>query len=118
MKSTFPPRPVWNPEEHNPYYRAEAFQKFREAERAWFETLLAHPHVKEVMNIPEDEPIFVLRAKDTYASAAVADWLTHASRPHDKTRGISLNKYVNANTRFQEMLEWQRVNWEEVKVPD
>lgn len=64
------PRPVFKPTYNNASKLDEQaifkheFSVFREEERAWFEELLASLHVQAVLHIPEDEPIFVLRAKD------------------------------------------------------
>lgn len=75
MKETFPPRPTFTPtdRENRALFKHE-LETFREEERTWFEELLAHPHVKYVMHIPPDEPIFVLRAQDKFAIDAILRW--------------------------------------------
>lgn len=78
----------------------------------WFEELAAHPHVKEVMNIPADEPIFVLRSQDVFAPETVDYWLGEAQRI------VGPDKFSSAANRYKEMLEWQNVEPTKAKIPD
>lgn len=108
------PRPVFNPTNHGSGWvdEAKALSEFREEERAWFEEVLMHPLTQAALKIPEDEPIFVLRAQDKYALDTVWYWLQ--SVPTD----INTNKLLNAANDYQAMQEWQKKNPDRVKVPD
>ena len=63
--------------------------------------------------VPEDEPVFVLRAQDKVAPYAVNTWtqMAHLS-------GASTKKQGGAHTVSAEMINWQRGNLDKVKVPD
>lgn len=79
---------------------------------SWYEELEAHPHVQEVMNIPTDEPIFVMRSQDIYGAEAVEFWLGAAQR------AVSPDKFQSAAERYKEMLEWQNMEPTRAKIPD
>lgn len=106
-------RPVF---ECSPY--AEDFimqlRAFREDERAWFEEVVANPNVQEVMKIPADEPIFVVRAQDKHASGVVTHWLLVA----DGNGGISNEKYNRVGSIRTAIDNWQALNYAKVKQPD
>lgn len=91
---------------------AGQWEHFKNEEREWFEELLAHPHVQEVMKIPADEPIFVLRAQDINAPDAVEYWLSESQRV------VTPDKFQRAAERYKEILEWQNVEPTRAKIPD
>lgn len=104
-----------------PHLHPEEMAKFREEERAWFEELLASPHVQAVMNIPTDEPIFILRGQDKFAVDAIQYWQVKAARmrvEQDAATHCSDEKIEAAGRHLQLIADWQRDNPERVKVPD
>jgi len=104
------PRPTPPPEDTPDPSRAWA--DFRALELAWLHELAEHPHVQEVMNIPGDEPIFVLRSQDINAPETVDGWIAVAGRM------INQSKFNSAVKRYKEMLEWQNVQPTRAKIPD
>ena len=109
MKQTFPSKPTregW-----------ETQRIFELALADWYLKLEAHPHVQEVMHIPGDEPIFVLRSQDINAPETVDFWLGLSANI------ISSVKLDGVAKRYQEMLEWQAVKPDDeretrAKIPD
>lgn len=69
------------------------------------------PHEQEVMNIPDDEPIFVLRAKDSLTMIPVYTWIELAEK--NRVGEVKLNNAVN---RAKEMEKFQNKN--KTKLPD
>lgn len=61
--------------------------------------------------VAEDEPVFVLRAKDMVAPATVMRWAALA-----ETAGVSREKVVEARDLAMQMVLWQEKNGS--KVPD
>lgn len=55
--------------------------------------LFGNEHVHEVLKIPSDEPIFVLRAQDKFSLGSIYKW-----------QG--------------DVADWQRANPDKVKIPD
>jgi len=70
--------------------------------------------------IPEDEPVFILRAKDIYSPAAIAAWagLVQAPIEGKKASGASIRKAQEAMYDAKMFRAWQAVNKNKVKVPD
>src|SRR5207253_6629992 len=106
------PRPTFTPTgyENSPQYIVE-LDNFREEERAWFEELLANPHVQSVLKIPEDEPIFVLRAKDKFTPRTVRKWIEmivqDVGNGKPGTLPLALQeKLGKADQDISGMLEW------------
>jgi hypothetical protein len=68
--------------------------------------------IKELLGVPPDEPIFVLRAQDQFAPQAIDDYRFNVEGDagsewfHDV--GSIRNDFIN----------WQRDNRDKVKVPD
>jgi hypothetical protein len=60
----------------------------------------------------DDEPIFVLRAKDKCAPGAVIDWINRAT----EAGCVNEEKIAEAYALVNAMKEWQRNNG--CKVPD
>lgn len=68
----------------------------------------------EVVKIPEDEPIFVLRAQDRLASTVVRIWALLA-----QTHEVDNLKVVNARIAAAEMDEWaSKKGMRRLKLPD
>lgn len=61
--------------------------------------------------IPEDEPVFLLRAQDVAAPAVVEYWC-HLARRH----GAESNILEAARSQVDAMLDWQREHG--MQVPD
>lgn len=77
--------------------------------------------IEYLKTVPEDEPVFVLRAKDRYAPATVASWASIVSQPVNKNTPAtpkSLKKAHNAMQLVKEMKEWQEHRNDQVKIPD
>lgn len=74
--------------------------------------------VKEILGIPLDEPIFVLRAQDRFSIEALGDYLLDATEKQPISReGLAewCQQVMDVRTEF---VNWQRENREKVKVPD
>jgi hypothetical protein len=69
------------------------------------------PHELEVMRIPTEEPIFVLRAQDKLALVPVYNWIELAER-----KNVPDSKTDAAVERANEMQEYQRGQFS--KIPD
>lgn len=68
---------------------------------------------KYLQTIPEDEPVFVMRAQDKVAPAVVMMWANcadFAGAPQEKVDGACQQAVI--------MSGWQRDNPNTVKVPD
>lgn len=70
--------------------------------------------------VPEDEPVFVLRAQDVYAPSALVAWsgLVGSSNNNQPCSDGSLIKVAKARQLAEEMRQWQEKNYLRVKVPD
>lgn len=76
--------------------------------------LSVYPEVKKLLGIPEDEPIFILRAQDKFSVAAVSDYYGRAGmQEHNRP---SLDWFENGNGVIEEFGEWQQTN--NTKIPD
>jgi hypothetical protein len=72
-----------------------------------------YPEVKKLLGIPEDEPIFIIRAQDDVSIEAIAKYAGLAEKA-----GVNpnfLSGLVDVQLQFG---EWRRVNREKVKIPD
>jgi len=72
-------------------------------------------------NVPEDEPVFVLRAKDKYAPATITSWAAMVSQQVDKNTPAtpkSLKKAHEAMQLVKDIREWQERRDDQVKIPD
>jgi hypothetical protein len=65
-----------------------------------------------LINSADDEPVFVLCARDPAAPDAIIMWRSMAER-----RGTPNSKLIDAAKVQQVMLEWQRLNAGRVRVP-
>ncbi len=66
----------------------------------------------EIPGIPEDEPVFIIRAKDVAALDAIMDYFIDA-----KAQGAEFTP-EHENEALQPFLEWRNSHKELVKVPD
>jgi hypothetical protein len=63
--------------------------------------------------IADDEPIFILAARDKTAPARVNDWIETC-----RTLGVNQDKLERAKNHLTAMIEWQAANPDKVKLPD
>ena len=63
--------------------------------------------------IPEDEPIFILAARDITAPGHVQAWIDKA-----RALGVNDNKVAHAVMHLKWMQDWQARNPQLVKTPD
>lgn len=69
--------------------------------------------IKRLLNIPEDEPIFIIRAQDNISVSAIDDYMDLSERPgNDPTFMDDLRKVRN------EFADWQIKNSDKVKQAD
>lgn len=81
-----------------------------------------YDEVKRLLGIPEDEPIFVLRAQDKYAAVAVEDYVHTvyvgergvSGQASSDLRAWRDKGFDHANSFY----EWQDVNPDKIKTPD
>ena len=64
-------------------------------------------------NTADDEPIFVLVARDKTAPWAILDWVERAEK-----NDVGLGKVYEARQCAQAMFEWQNAHPDRVKTPD
>lgn len=70
--------------------------------------------LKQLEKIPDDEPIFLLRARDRIASTIVRTWAAKAMIDY----GCNAAKVDGAQQVAKAMERWQEVNHHLVKAPD
>ena len=70
--------------------------------------------------IPEDEPVFVLRAQDVYAPSAIIAWSALVGAPVNGKPAAdeSIIKSVTARQLAEEMRQWQEKHYLKTKIPD
>lgn len=73
--------------------------------------------VKDLLGIPRDEPIFILRAQDKFSIDGIKRYREIA---HDKTIiGEESEEWVeNVGSKINDFINWQNLNRDKVKVPD
>lgn len=71
-----------------------------------------YPEVKRLLGIPEDEPIFILRAQDKFSTETVA---AYADIVFDEV-STDFNDGMDENEK--QFREWQSANKDKVKIPD
>ena len=67
--------------------------------------------IEDLKNIPEDEPVFIIRAKDVTAPAVIQHWAELAAYYGAKEEMVD-----QAAKLSLEVVEWQRVHG--MKIPD
>lgn len=63
--------------------------------------------------VPEDEPTFILRAKDLLAPAVLQDWIESAQHS-----GVNPDKITHAQEHLEAFEAFQRLHPERCKLPD
>ncbi len=63
--------------------------------------------------VPDDEPLFLLRAQDDLAPSAIIRWIERAVE-----EGVSDKKVFSAETHLHDFGTFQRIFPERVKLPD
>lgn len=67
----------------------------------------------DILGIPDDEPVFIIRAKDALAVPATQDYL------HRAVKSNCNEEFVTRTGQSIELIaEWQNANQDRVKVPD
>jgi hypothetical protein len=80
----------------------------------------AYSHVKRCLGIPQDEPIFVLRAQDKLSPEVLA---FYKQRYYETTRFDEIDDdysrwLADVGSKRSDFVNWQRDNREKVKRPD
>ena len=70
--------------------------------------------------VPDDEPVFVLRAQDVYAPSAIIAWSALVGAPVNGKPAAdeSIIKSVTARQLAEEMRQWQEKHYLKAKIPD
>jgi hypothetical protein len=71
------------------------------------------PKVKEVLGIPQDEPIFVLRGRDVIAAVTVKFWIELALG-----RDVPAEKIGSATAILRAFEDFKKANPGSMKQPD
>ena len=74
--------------------------------------------IKKLLDIPEDEPIFILRAQDQFSVSTLADYLNNVVNGTDNSHNTVGEWFNNMRQTGSKFLNWQRANEDKVKVPD
>jgi hypothetical protein len=74
--------------------------------------------IKKLLDIPEDEPIFIIRAQDRF-SVKLIQYYRKMVRDGSKVEVKKLfSWYENVGSVISDFINWQRDNRDKVKVPD
>lgn len=73
---------------------------------------------KKAFGIPEDEPIFILRAKDYFAIPTLADYRHHCDMLMSDAQRPSLDWFRDLDTAIADFKRFQMDNPDKMKVPD
>lgn len=65
-------------------------------------------------DVPEDEPVFLIRGKDLLAADVVSDWITRA----EMEGLVPADKINRAKEHLQVIIEFQREHPDRCKFPD
>lgn len=74
-----------------------------------------YPEIKRLLGIPEDEPIFILRAQDDLSADTISDYRLRYVRQH---REPDPDFVSQLNNKIVEIEGWQFRNSSKVKFPD
>ena len=74
--------------------------------------------IKELLDIPDDEPIFIFRAQDQFSVPTLADYLNNVVEGTDNADNNMSDWFQSMREVGNEFLTWQRSNEDKVKVPD
>ncbi len=72
-----------------------------------------YPEIKRLLGIPEDEPIFILRAQDDSACPMLDEYIQFNVRPGNDPSWLD-----NMRQTANEFNDWQVKNSDKVKQPD
>lgn len=79
-----------------------------------------YSHIKQLLDIPDDEPIFILRAQDKFAIKLLQMYrnlVRDGVKP--KNRDSKFNDWFeNIGSIIVHFVHWQKNNRDKVKVPD
>lgn len=64
-------------------------------------------------NIPDDEPVFIVRGKDLLAADIVSTWMMAAARV-----GVSTTKLQAVEQVYRDIQDFQRCHADRCKIPD
>jgi hypothetical protein len=74
--------------------------------------------VKQLLDIPEDEPIFIIRAQDRFSVKTIQSYRKMV-RDGSKIGAEKLfSWYEDVGSVISDFINWQRDNRDKVKVPD
>lgn len=72
--------------------------------------------IKELLEIPVNEPIFIIRAQDKYSIKTIKEYMDIVQ---DHTAiGQMRDWFAQVGSIINDFLNWQRDNRDKVKVPD
>jgi hypothetical protein len=77
--------------------------------------------IKELLGIPEDEPIFVLRAQDQLSVPTIQRYAVFAMGIEptiDRPQPFTAEWLENKDAVIAEFVQWQQANPAAVKLPD
>jgi len=78
-----------------------------------------YPQIKELLGIPDDEPIFILRGQDISAVRAISAYRQHASIDIRATRGSSGTAFLrDVESCIDDFVEFGIQNPGRIKTPD
>lgn len=77
-----------------------------------------YSQIKDLLDIPAEEPIFILRAQDKFSLETIADYLYNVVNSTPIGDKNMETWYDNVKSVGQKFLNWQRENRDKVKVPD
>ncbi len=72
--------------------------------------------IKDLLDIPDDEPIFIIRAQDKYSIDTLGEYIGLVIA---RSKGADLGDWVGEVSSIgQTFVDWQKANIDKVKVPD
>ena len=79
--------------------------------------LKMYPAVKKLLDIPQDEPIFILRAQDILSTSVLVFYQEQYKNLGDHRRK-SVGFYDRLSTEIEDRQLWRDEHLDSVKVPD
>lgn len=73
----------------------------------------AYPEIKRLLDIPKDEPIFILRAKDITSLATLINYEDHCY-----TASATREFLDSIGEVVKEFSVWRAMNDDKIKIPD
>lgn len=74
--------------------------------------------IKKECGIPEDEPIFILRAQDKLALPTIQRYVNHANGIEIESEQRSHEWFDGMDEVLREFTTWQQGNKDQLKLPD